>query len=116
LEHTLEFYCGSAFFEEFYNTTGKETMLLAESGDADALKIWEDFGKHIGVMVKIIVLTYDPDAIILGGSISKAYPYFEKAMRKEMEIFDFPESIKKLKLFVPNDEDISLLGAASLCH
>ena len=115
LEHTLEFYCGSAFFVEYYKTTGKATMLSAQAGDEKALKIWEDFGRHIGVLVKIILYTYDPDAIIFGGSIANAYQYFEKAMRKEMETFDYPETIKKIQIFISTRDDISLLGAAALC-
>ena len=115
LEHTLEFYCGSSFFVEYYNTTGKEAEDLAKSGDANALKIWEEYGKHMGVLVKIILFVYDPDAIIFGGSIANAYSLFEKAMRKEMETFDYPETIKKIQILISTRNDISLLGAAALC-
>ena len=115
LEHTLEFYCGSAFFPEYHHTTGKEAKRLADEGDAGALKIWEAFGKHIGVLVKIILFVYDPDAIVFGGSIANAYAYFEKAMRREMESFDFPETLKKISILVSTRDDISLLGAAALC-
>jgi len=115
LEHTLEFYCGSAFFVEYHNTTGKKAMELAENGDANALKIWEEFGKHIGVLVKVILYAYDPDAIIFGGSIANAYSYFEEAMRKEMATFDYPETIKKIQILISTRNDISLLGAAALC-
>ena len=115
LEHTLEFYCGSAFFVEYHNTTGKEAEQLAKSGDPNALKIWKEFGKHIGVLVKIILYAYDPDAIIFGGSIAQAYPYFEKAMREEMETFDYPETIKNIQILISTRDDISLLGAAALC-
>ena len=115
LEHTLEFYCGSAFFVEYHHTTGKEAEQLAKSGDANALKIWEEFGKHIGVLVKIILYAYDPDAIIFGGSIAHAYPYFEKAMKEEMATFDYPETIKKIQILISTRDDISLLGAAALC-
>jgi len=115
LEHTLEFYCGSAFFVEYHNTTGKEAMQRAENGETNALKIWEDFGKHIGVLVKIILFVYDPDAIVFGGSIANAYPYFEAAMRNEMATFDFPETLKKVSILISTRDDISLLGAASLC-
>jgi glucokinase len=115
LEHALEFYCGSAFFVEFYNTTGKEAEELAKSGDANALKIWEEFGKHMGVLVKVILFTYDPDAIIFGGSIAHAYPLFEKTMRKEMATFDYPETVKKIQILISTRDDISILGAAALC-
>jgi len=115
LNNTLEHYCGSAFFVEYHNTTGKEAMELAEKGDANALKIWDEFGKHMGVLVKVILFVYDPDAINFGGSIANAYPHFEKAMRKEMETFDYPETIKKIQIFISTRDDISLLGAAALC-
>jgi len=116
LEHTLEFYCGSAFFVEYYQTTGKEALRLAESGDANALKIWEVFGKHLGVLVKIILYAYDPDAIVFGGSITNAFSFFEKSMREEMGSFDYPEIIKKIQILISTREDISLLGAAALCE
>ena len=115
LEHTLEFYCGSSFFPEYHSTTGKEAMQLALNGDVTALKIWEEFGKHMGMLVKIVLYVYDPDAIIFGGSISNAYSFFEEAMRKEMETFDYPETIKRIQIFISNRDDISLLGAAALC-
>jgi len=115
LEHTLEFYCGSAFFVEYYHTTGKKVAELAGNGDAHALKIWEEFGKHMGVLVKIILFVYDPDAIVFGGSIANAYSYFEEAMRKEMETFDYPETIKKIQILISTRDDISILGAAALC-
>lgn len=115
LGHNLEFYCGSAFFVHYHNTTGKDAVRLAEKGDANALKIWEEYGKHIGMLVKVILYSYDPEAIIFGGSIANAYSFFEKAMRKEMETFDYPETIKKIQIFKSTRDDISLLGAAALC-
>ena len=115
LAHTLEFYCGSAFFVEYHNTTGKKAVELAQKGDANALKIWEEFGKHMGVLVKIILFAYDPEAIIFGGSIANAYSFFENAMRKEMETFDYPETIKKIQILISTRDDISILGAAALC-
>jgi glucokinase len=115
LDRTLEDYCGSNFFADYHNTTGKEALELARSGDANALKMWEEFGKHIGIAVKIILYAYDPDAIIFGGSITNAYSFFEAAMRKEMESFFFPETIKKLQILISTRDDISLLGAAALC-
>ena len=115
LAHTLEFYCGSAFFEEFHNTTGAQAAKKAEENDANALKIWCEFGKHMGILVKIILFTYDPDAIIFGGSIANAFPYFEQAMRQEMASFDYPETVRKIQIFISTRDDVSLLGAASLC-
>ena len=90
-------------------------MELAKNGDENALKIWEEFGKHMGVLVKIILFAYDPEAIIFGGSIANAYTYFETAMKKEMANFDYPETIKKIQILISTRDDISILGAAALC-
>ena len=116
LEHTLEFYCGSAFFVELHNTTGKKSAEHAQKGDPNALKIWEEFGKHMGVLVKIIMFVYDPEAIVFGGSIANAYQYFEEAMRREMASFMYPETVKKIQILISTRDDISILGAATLCE
>ena len=115
LDRTLEDYCGSLFFVNNHHTTGKEVENLARCGDANALKIWEEFGKHIGVAVKMILYAYDPDAIIFGGSITNAYSFFEAAMRKELGTFFFPETVKKIQILISTNDDISILGAAALC-
>jgi len=115
LEHTLEFYCGSAFFVAYHNTTGKEAVQRAANGDAHAKRIWEEFGKHMGVLVKIILFAYDPDAIIFGGSIANAFTYFKEAMWNEMGTFDYPETLKKIQIATSVNDDISILGAAALC-
>jgi glucokinase len=116
LDSTLEHYCGSAFFKNHHNTTGKEAMQLAENGDSNAIKIWDEFGKHMGKLVKIVLFVYDPDAIIFGGSIANAYKHFEKSMRAEMADFDYPETIKNIQILISKEPDVSIVGAASLCN
>ena len=114
LEYTYEFYCGSNFFVKFHGTTGKEAARQASACDVKALKIWEEFGKHMGMLVQAIIYVYDPDAIIFGGSISNAYPFFEAKMKESMAGLIFPETLKKIKILISNQEDISILGAAGL--
>ena len=114
LERNYEYYCGSAFFVKFHGTTGKEAARLANAGDARALKIWEEFGFHIGMLVQAILYAFDPEAIVFGGSISKAYSLFSVAMKIAMSGFDYPETLKKIQILISDQEDISLLGAAAL--
>jgi len=45
-----------------------------------ALKAFKEYGEHLGEAIKCILYLYAPDALILGGSISKAYPYFKDSM------------------------------------
>jgi glucokinase len=52
----------------------------------------------------------------MGGSISKGYPFFYQALRKSMDDFAFPETLKRLKILPSQDENIALLGAAALAE
>ena len=75
---------------------------------------WEEFGSHLGVVIKTILYTYDPEAIILGGSLTKAHQFFKARMLDSLKDFAYPESIKRLSLLLSENENIALLGAAAL--
>jgi len=76
---------------------------------------WEKFGTHIGRLIQAILYVYDPDAIIFGGSIATAYPFFSSKMEETMATgFYYPETLKKIRILISKQEDISLLGAAEL--
>jgi Transcriptional regulator/sugar kinase len=114
LEATLEDYCGSMFFKTHHNTTGKEAAEKAGNNDPAALRIWEEFGMHMGRLVEAIVFAYDPEAIIFGGGITSAFPLFETAMRNRMKEFPYPKSMEKLQIRISTNPDIAILGAAGL--
>jgi glucokinase len=113
LDHNFEFYTSSLFFESF-QTTALDNYNQAQAGDLDALKLWSKYGFHLGNVLKAVAYTYDPEAIILGGSISKAYSFFEESMHKSMKNFQYPETLKKLKILRSQVANIALLGAAAL--
>ena len=58
--------------------------------------------------------TYDPEAIVMGGSIAKANRFFQESMLESIQDFAYPESLKKLTLLLSENENIALLGAAAL--
>ncbi len=114
LDHDLEYYCSSNFFQDFHQTTGYEAFQKAEKNDPAALKIWNQFGHHMGVAMKSVMYTYDPEIIILGGSISNAFPYFKDQMHKTLRNTHFPKSVDNLKICPSEVENVSMLGASSL--
>lgn len=115
LDSILEDYCGSRFFTERNNITGRDAYTLALQKDPEALKIFEEYGKHIASLVKIIILTIDPQAIILGGSIAKSFDLFEPAMKEEMKNFLFGRSAAAISVECSELENPAILGAAALC-
>jgi glucokinase len=114
LDSNFEYYCSGNYFEAIHNTTALQTYNEAVKGNAKAKLIWNEFGSHIGNAVKAIVYTYDPEAIILGGSIVKAYNFFSNEMNNNLFDFSYPESIRRLKILHSENEAIAILGAATL--
>lgn len=114
LDKNFEYYVSNSFFETQFGVSALATNEAAIDGNIKAIEIWSDFGRHLGAAIKAIMYVYDPEAIILGGSISLAYPYFKNAMFESLHDFAFPESLKRLKIFQSQDNNIAILGAAAL--
>lgn len=113
LDGVFEHYCASGFFTK-YNTTGKDSAEKAKKGDEEAIQLWHEFGLHFGKLIHTVLLAYDPEAIIFGGSISNAYQLFEAGMKESLQKFPFPKSLEKLDFKISSDPDIAILGAAAL--
>ncbi len=113
-DQNVEYFASGNFFQVFHDTSAVAAHELAVNGDETALRWWREFGEHMGHAIKTVVYAYDPQAIVVGGSLSKAFRFFEQAMWQSLNDFTFPESIKRLKIFQSVNEDITLLGAAAL--
>lgn len=114
LEHNFEHYCSSTFFTSYHQTTGKEAAEKARKGDLTSLEIWSEFGGHIGHLIQAVLYTYDPEAIVFGGGIADAFPLFFEGMKKTINGFPYPETLKRVQIMMSQNKDISLLGAAAL--
>jgi len=115
-DKTYEAYCSGQYFEWKYKTTGGELYRQAESGEGEALKIFSEFGSHVGELIKVIVYSIDPEIIVLGGSVSKSFRFFRKEMWKSLEEFGYPKSIEKIMIEVSETEQSAILGAAALFY
>ncbi len=114
-EGILEDYTSSFFFANQYGKSANAMALLAKKGDVDALKAFSIFGEHMGDAIKSILYMYAPEFIIMGGSISKAFPYFKNSMEQRIQTFAYPKQIENLKIKVSNQSSSAILGAAALC-
>jgi glucokinase len=114
LDSIYEHYCAGQFFTRNVGQTGAEVFQRAVDGDREALEIFTEFGHHLGQGIKMILYAYDPEIIILGGSVRKAFRLFERAMWESIGSFAFTPAIKSLKIEVSELEHAALLGAAAL--
>jgi glucokinase len=109
-----EHYCCGQFFTRHAGQTGAEAFRRAALGDREALRVFAEFGHHLGEAVKTILYAYDPEMIILGGSVRKAFRFFQEAMWESIRSFAFPNSLKSLQIAVSELEHVAILGAAAL--
>ena len=114
LDKTIEYYASGQFFQNVYKINGETVFKKAGEGNEDALKKYQEFGKHLGNAINTILYAIDVELIILGGSVSNAFPYFSKSMRKQIKTFGFQNSILNLQVKVSELENAGLLGAAAL--
>ena len=113
-ESILENYCSGQFFELNYGKSGSDIYKEALMGDTTAQKIFYEFGLNLGEAIKIILYSIDPEIIILGGSVSKAFNLFQSSMNELISSFAYSKAKSNLKIVVSEIENIAILGAAAL--
>lgn len=114
LDHYYEYYCSGQYFESQHGINGAELYRLAESGDENSLKIFQDYGTHLGHAFETIMYAYDPKLIVLGGSVSKAFHFYQPAVSKVLQGFAYHKSIEQLEVKVSDLQNGGVLGAAAL--
>lgn len=114
LKNNYEYYLSGASFEEVYGISPVRASELAVLGDSGSIKVWQSYGEHLGQAIMAVMYTYDPEMIVLGGSLSKAYPFFKKTMNEKIQEFAFPETTNSLLISQSENNNIALLGAAAL--
>lgn len=112
LDRDYEYYCSSRFFVG-RGTTGKEACELAAAGDPGALALWREFGEHVGQLVMLVLYTYDPEAIVFGGSIAQAFGFFREAMYEELNRFPYAKTVEGVHICCSNIDHVGLLGASA---
>ncbi len=116
LDHNYEYYCSGQFFKNEYDSDGYEVYQDALKGDVKALKLYSEFGHHVGKAMQAILYAMDPEVIVLGGSVSKAYDFFSESMWESLQTFEYKKTLERLKIEISKDPQIALLGAAALYY
>ena len=109
-----EFYCSSRFFSELHGDTGANFGKRAQAGDAEAVAVWKEFGQNVGELIKAVLFTYAPEAIIIGGGIASAFSLFEAPMRASLESFPYPANVAATRIMPSTLPNAAILGAGAL--
>lgn len=114
LDKDFEHYCSGKFFFAEYGIKPKAMAKKALEGDLKALKAFQEYGHHLGELLKYILYTLAPQAIILGGSIRKAYPLFKESMLISLNSFRYPSVSQHLKILISDLDETGIHGAVAL--
>jgi glucokinase len=95
--------------------TSFEVYILAQNGNKEALQTWKEFGAHLAVPIAWAVNLIDPEAVILGGSITGAYPFFKNSMEEHLRKWICPVPSERTKIILSElGDNAGFIGAACL--
>jgi glucokinase len=115
-DNVLEYYCSGSFFQNVYKLDGEQVFEDAKKGATRALELYEELGTHIGHAIKMVMYAYDPQLIILGGSVRHAYDFFQKAMWQQIKTLAYSKSAERIRIEVSALQNSGILGAAALYY
>jgi glucokinase len=114
-QENLEYLVSGPRFDRMYGIDGGTLLARAQQGDSSARKAFAAFGTDLGLVVKTVLYAYDPDTIVLGGSVSQAFPFFQASLLESLKDFAFPHVLDYLRILQSRDPHLPILGAAALC-
>ncbi|MEZ2334584.1 ROK family protein [Mucilaginibacter sp. RCC_168] len=116
LDNILEFYSSGSFFSNVYGLDGVQVFEDAKKGNGRALKLYGELGTHIGHAIKQVMYAYDPQLIVLGGSVRHAYAFFQQTMWQEIKTFAYTKTAERIRVEVSELENSGIIGAAALYY
>lgn len=99
---------------QFFGGDGPRLAKAAAAGDAKARATFDAFGTHVAFAFKLVLYSVAPSLIVLGGSVSRSFPHFERALRQGLADFAYPHVRDTLVIKVSKLAHGAVLGAASL--
>lgn len=101
-----------------WNTVDLTTETLerfAGNGDITALRLFSDAGRYLGIGIASLLHILNPDAVIIGGGVARAWDLFSPSMTEEITRRCFKEIAEKSKIMPASlGDDAGMLGAARL--
>jgi glucokinase len=116
MDNILEYYCSGSFFKNVYHLDGVQVYEAANKGEAKALQLYAELGIHVGNAIKAVLYTYDPQLIVLGGSVSQAYRLFKETMWATIKTLAYGKTAERIRIETSDLKNSGILGAAALYY
>jgi glucokinase len=97
--------------------TAADVVRAARAGDSLAIQILETAGAYLGIAIGTLVNLFNPQVIVLGGSVTKAGALLLAPMRKSMIESSWAAARQGLKIVRPAlGDDVGLIGAVEFAR
>ncbi|MBO5708273.1 MAG: ROK family protein [Bacteroidales bacterium] len=112
MDGCLEEYCSRQFFDR-HGVQCHDAAKAAIEGDVKARELFEEFGRHLGYAVALLMYAYDPSHIVFGGGIANALPLFRPTMEAYIkENFPFAANVERLVFQAQTGGEVPIIGAS----
>jgi glucokinase len=87
----------------------------ATRGDTIARRLYQVMGTHLGIGIANLINAFNPEAVIIGGGVSRAWELFIPQVRQEVQRRAFKVPAERAKILRAEcGDDAGVLGAAYL--
>ncbi|WP_340677062.1 ROK family protein [Paraglaciecola sp.] len=115
LDSTLDDYCSGNFFKTQFNHNGEVLAVKARNGDKIAIGAFQQFGLHLSAAIKQLLLMFDPELIVIGGSVGQSFDLFIEHVWQSLDDFPYKNMLESLSIEQSQQQQHSaLIGAAHL--
>ena len=95
--------------------SGRDLVHAAEDGDSDALFIFDNFARMLGIAIAGYINVFEPDRLTIGGGLSRASHLFLDRAVQEANARALPALLKRTKIaLAEGGADAGVIGAAVL--
>lgn len=93
--------------------TSENVFETAQSGDVTAKKVFNEMGKFLGLGLVNLIHLFNPEKIVIGGKVSRAWDYFIGSVMKTVQERSMKGPREKLQIVKAEcGDDAGMLGAA----
>lgn len=78
----------------------EDLRFKAESGDERVIGVLEEAGEFLGVAVSDIINSFNPPAIVLGGTLATLEPYLRHGLRRSLLQNTMPVTLEQVEIIV----------------
>lgn len=84
----------------------------AKQKDKSALSIWKYFALYLGLGIANLILSFNPEAVVLSGGVAGGSKYFMPHLKSILKEQKIKEPFRNVKVMLSKMKDIGAVGAA----